>query len=102
MHSVNRGILPIILERRGLGKPKKRGRKSGCTSADCIAGNVAGAGDGIRTRDINLGKVALYQLSYSRVSCIVALDQDNVKSTGDASGTQKRPVNEMFYYKYSI
>ncbi len=26
-----------------------------------------GAGDGIRTRDINLGKVALYQLSYSRV-----------------------------------
>ena len=27
-----------------------------------------GAGDGIRTRDINLGKVALYQLSYSRVS----------------------------------
>jgi hypothetical protein len=27
-----------------------------------------GAGDGIRTRDINLGKVALYQLSYSRNS----------------------------------
>ena len=27
-----------------------------------------GAGDGIRTRDINLGKVALYQLSYSRPS----------------------------------
>ena len=27
---------------------------------------TAGAGDGIRTRDINLGKVALYQLSYSR------------------------------------
>src|ERR1700674_4137995 len=26
-----------------------------------------GAGDGIRTRDINLGKVALYQLSYSRI-----------------------------------
>ena len=25
-----------------------------------------GAGDGIRTRDINLGKVALYHLSYSR------------------------------------
>jgi hypothetical protein len=29
---------------------------------------VGGAGDGIRTRDINLGKVALYQLSYSRVA----------------------------------
>lgn len=26
-----------------------------------------GAGDGIRTRDIDLGKVALYQLSYSRL-----------------------------------
>ena len=31
-----------------------------------------GAGDGIRTRDINLGKVALYQLSYSRGDSIVA------------------------------
>jgi hypothetical protein len=36
-----------------------------------VAGKVArrkstGAGDGVRTRDINLGKVALYQLSYSR------------------------------------
>ena len=28
---------------------------------------LLGAGDGIRTRDINLGKVALYQLSYSRL-----------------------------------
>ena len=27
-----------------------------------------GAGDGVRTRDINLGKVALYQLSHSRVN----------------------------------
>ena len=26
-----------------------------------------GAGDEARTRDLNLGKVALYQLSYSRV-----------------------------------
>jgi hypothetical protein len=26
-----------------------------------------GAGDESRTRDLNLGKVALYQLSYSRV-----------------------------------
>ncbi len=28
-----------------------------------------GAGEGIRTLDINLGKVALYQLSYARVPC---------------------------------
>jgi hypothetical protein len=27
---------------------------------------IAGAGDESRTRDLNLGKVALYQLSYSR------------------------------------
>ena len=31
-----------------------------------FAGGKVGAGDGIRTRDIDLGKVALYQLSYSR------------------------------------
>ncbi len=31
-----------------------------------VFGVEPGAGDGIRTRDINLGKVALYQLSYSR------------------------------------
>ena len=28
---------------------------------------IPGAGNGTRTRDINLGKVALYQLSYSRI-----------------------------------
>jgi hypothetical protein len=28
---------------------------------------MSGAGDEARTRDLNLGKVALYQLSYSRV-----------------------------------
>ena len=31
-------------------------------------GFVLGAGDEIRTRDIYLGKVVLYQLSYSRVT----------------------------------
>ena len=30
-----------------------------------------GAGDGIRTRDIDLGKVALYQLSYSRFNLLI-------------------------------
>ena len=30
-----------------------------------------GAGDRIRTGDINLGKVALYQLSYSRMPFLV-------------------------------
>ena len=32
----------------------------------CTGGKVYGAGDRIRTGDIDLGKVALYQLSYSR------------------------------------
>ena len=30
-----------------------------------------GAGNEVRTRDLNLGKVALYQLSYSRMTLIV-------------------------------
>ena len=30
-----------------------------------------GAGNEVRTRDLNLGKVALYQLSYSRMTVIV-------------------------------
>jgi hypothetical protein len=29
---------------------------------------MSGAGDESRTRDLNLGKVALYQLSYSRMA----------------------------------
>jgi hypothetical protein len=30
-------------------------------------GFLTGAGDEVRTRDLHLGKVALYQLSYSRI-----------------------------------
>jgi hypothetical protein len=30
-----------------------------------------GAGNEARTRDLDLGKVALYQLSYTRISCQV-------------------------------
>ena len=36
-----------------------------------------GAGDGIRTRDIDLGKVALYQLSYSRPTETPIFTQNN-------------------------
>ena len=32
-----------------------------------LLGSRAGAGNEARTRDLNLGKVALYQLSYSRI-----------------------------------
>ncbi len=31
---------------------------------------MIGAGDEARTRDLNLGKVALYQLSYSRIALL--------------------------------
>ena len=47
------------------------------TRYDCALGEAlilhnslkirSGAGEGIRTLDINLGKVALYQLSYARI-----------------------------------
>jgi hypothetical protein len=33
-----------------------------------------GAGDESRTRDLNLGKVALYQLSYSRIAEAAIID----------------------------
>ncbi len=39
----------------------------------------SGAGDGIRTRDIDLGKVALYQLSYSRANSSIILLQNILK-----------------------
>ena len=43
----------------GCGEPE-------CERPDGLFSGFFGAGDGIRTRDIDLGKVALYQLSYSR------------------------------------
>lgn len=48
--------------RRGWGSRELR--KTG--KANRKVGFGIGAGDRIRTGDINLGKVALYQLSYSR------------------------------------
>ena len=48
------------------------------------AGFVIGAGNRVRTGDLNLGKVALYQLSYSRVS--VRLTTAVVAGTGEVCG----------------
>ena len=59
--------------------------KSSHFNWDSVVGYVTGAGDGIRTRDINLGKVALYQLSYSRskgATYIVVLVCSEVNSCG--------------------
>src|ERR1700756_5077645 len=47
-----------MLANRAAGLPNKKGS---------LASPVCGAGDESRTRDLNLGKVALYQLSYSRM-----------------------------------
>jgi hypothetical protein len=40
-----------------------------------------GAGNEARTRDLNLGKVALYQLSYSRPTRSAIIDFDNELSS---------------------
>ena len=44
-------------------KLNEKGKTSGMTDA---FSPEYGAGNEVRTRDLNLGKVALYQLSYSR------------------------------------
>ncbi len=41
--------------------------KKGSPGGFPIAQRPIGAGNETRTRDLNLGKVALYQLSYSRI-----------------------------------
>ena len=67
-----------------------------------------GAGDGIRTRDINLGKVALYQLSYSRSTLQITFSNEIVAKSihvtvtpwfsglGSRTTGQRRPHEEGF------
>ena len=47
--------------------PFSLSRFSGTNLPKCLIIR-SGAGEGIRTLDINLGKVALYQLSYARMN----------------------------------
>ncbi len=69
----------LIIVNLLLGVPIKKGSDDGspkiCTTCSTVAkghdfdgGVKYGAGNESRTRDLNLGKVALYQLSYSRIS----------------------------------
>ena len=44
------------------------------------------AGDGIRTRDINLGKVTLYQLSHSRITCYLSAIKERSSAEKNADG----------------
>ena len=68
---------PVILLRGGANPPdplrrfapnrggeKEKGSRDGCLS---------GAENGARTRDLNLGKVALYQLSYFRKTLLLSV-----------------------------
>jgi hypothetical protein len=61
----------------------RRGR-----SADGVQG--IGAGNGVRTRDLKLGKLALYQLSYAR-AVAYAIDRNARVST---RGCQPRPIRD--------
>jgi hypothetical protein len=51
-----------------------------------------GAGDGIRTRDIDLGKVALYQLSYSRPGGNIILAQNTNPVKRCRNAVENKPV----------
>ena len=61
---------PLALTRKTLGQEiqkRKKGQKPlSSSSAECSAAYNFGAGNETRTRDPDLGKVVLYQLSYSR------------------------------------
>ena len=45
----------------------------------------SGAEDGVRTRDLNLGKVALYQLSHFRSMCRPGIGAESQIRTGDTA-----------------
>ena len=62
-----------------------------------------GAGDGIRTRDINLGKVALYQLSYSRAcgTLILALRRSACQFSRASQGEHSEDSSGQKFTCYS-
>ena len=62
-------LSPDTKKRRGADAPRRFRLISSCFDV------VPRAGDGVRTRDIQLGKLALYQLSYSRGPCTITYVQ---------------------------
>ena len=52
------------------------------------------SGDGSRTRDLKLGKLALYQLSYARVNAIVGPAQAIAGAAGSRSSADCISVSE--------
>jgi hypothetical protein len=70
-----------------VGSARSRKRRATLPRSACRAGN------GTRTRDPNLGKVVLYQLSYSRVGPDpVAPDIDREGRYSECGRTDRRPV----------
>ena len=69
LHGFAIRCITALLPRRGADSDKKG--KPGLPFVARDPPRKSGAGDESRTRDLNLGKVALYQLSYSRVSLAV-------------------------------
>ena len=59
-----------------------------------------GAGNESRTRDLNLGKVALYQLSYSRVKLGVLLALQ-IDGAGNESRTRDLNLGKVALYQLS-
>ena len=57
-----------------------------------------GAGDGTRTRDIDLGKVALYQLSYSRAFDLEISGPEAPMSRDDAPNAPARRLEQAEVY----
>jgi hypothetical protein len=51
-----------------------------------------GAGNGIRTRDLNLGKVALYQLSYSRPEITLLTEEKSIRGMESGQAKPNNPV----------
>ena len=56
---------------------------NGAIAVASCAGHGTGADDEIRTRDIHLGKVVLYQLSYVRIVFLDGLSAGGIPSLSD-------------------
>ena len=54
-----------------------------------------GAGEGIRTLDIHLGKVVLYQLSYARMLILISLYITNLASIGKCNAKFGKTLNQF-------
>ena len=67
---------------------------------NCPPSRKSGAGDESRTRDLNLGKVALYQLSYSRIAC-VGKGSKGIFGAGDESRTRDLNLGKVALYQLS-